>query len=466
MAQPTRRSWAAIASSASIAKPSATPPLAPATPIKGTTTIVASVPGSGSKTQESATSTPAKASSPMLKGAAAKRARLAQAYQLAASRLKDLTGVINTPVNIPVRQLVNRGNTCFVNAALQVVLHCQPLASLLTLIAKHEDVLATLTPVTVSVARLLRDFGRGFGPLAPKHVDSAAEAMGPRGIQHDAQEFADHILWKMHEELHALPQALQKATDVAVSASQADLAELGITPASPAGVVEETVIQSSDDLATTAADSDGAEPADDGWEEVGRAGKSHVVLQRAQDFDHSPISDIFGGVVQALVKRSGSRATASATPFFWLPLDLGDESVNDLQSAFVASLHGEGVHGEKASRASELTMLPRILLLHLKRFEFDSRLGYARKVHKSVAFSESLVIPQRFAPTASAAARKYNLLGVVHHLGVDVASGHYVADVKTADGWMHCDDVRVSSLRSPIAEENYVTAYLLAYERA
>lgn len=332
-------------------------------------------------------------------------------------------------MKIATRGMVNRGNTCFVNAALQVLVHCKPLASLLGVISKYEDSLVKSAPLCVGLARLCRDLQRTSAPIAPRHVDDAARAMGPRGLQYDAQEFADRILSGMHEELQRLCKETRENTPAVTPESAVDTAE------------------------------------DDGeWEEVGHAGKSHIVLQRAADFARSPITEIFGGVVQAMVKRAGARATASSTPFVWLPVDISHSAVNDVTGALTASMHAGAVVGEKASSGSAIVVLPPVLLLHLKRFEYDPSYG-VRKVQKRIAYEQELTISQRIAAAVPAAQRRYRLIGVVHHHGTDVQSGHYTADVLTADGWISCDDQRLSALGDPSTTARFATAYLLVYER-
>ena len=52
---------------------------------------------------------------------------------------------------------------------------------------------------------------------------------------------------------------------------------------------------------------------------------------------------------------------------------------------------GEG----EASKRCELERMPRVLMLHLKRFGWDmSGSGKARKMGKAVGFGEELIIPR------------------------------------------------------------------------
>jgi len=57
---------------------------------------------------------------------------------------------------------------------------------------------------------------------------------------------------------------------------------------------------------------------------------------------------------------------------------------------------------------------------------------------------------------------RYELRGIVEHLGQSVERGHYVAHVHREGEWFRCSDTHVSSERSPAGAE----AYLAMFERA
>ena len=170
-------------------------------------------------------------------------------------------------------------------------------------------------------------------------------------------------------------------------------------------------------------------------------------MQRASDFPESPVSRIFGGVLCGVLRREGATATASAAPFTWLPLDIDSEDVHNVSDALLASLHGEHVEGTDARRRSELQQLPRVLLLHLKRFTYDPRAG-VRKLSKRVAFTRQLTLPSSVAPGAPAD-RQYELIGAVHHHGSDAESGHYTVDVRRPEGaWVQAMTTRCGRWRT------------------
>lgn len=71
----------------------------------------------------------------------------------------------------------------------------------------------------------------------------------------------------------------------------------------------------------------------------------------------------------------------------------------------------------KHTKTNSVYQAPKILVVHLKRFE----VGYysAKKITTTVELDNSLDLPCKNSKTA-----KYNLLSIVHHTG-NLNSGHY-----------------------------------------
>ena len=105
---------------------------------------------------------------------------------------------------------------------------------------------------------------------------------------------------------------------------------------------------------------------------------------------------------------------------------------------------------DSALKQMNLHVLPRILLIQLKRFEFNSW-GGSRKLTRLVTYRETLVIKDQ----------SYTLYGVVEHFG-SLFSGHYTARVKCADKWYNFDDSYVTSVSGAVNSRH---AYLLFYSR-
>ena len=118
--------------------------------------------------------------------------------------------------------------------------------------------------------------------------------------------------------------------------------------------------------------------------------------------------------------------------------------------------------------------LPPVLVLHIKRFEYDAVVGDIRKIGKSIRFKPDLEIPlgaiftflaghQRLriicfvisdimVPNAQRPPR-YKLYGLLYHHGKSAGSGHYTVDVlhpngdgNTGKDWLHIDDEVVTRI--------------------
>ena len=110
-----------------------------------------------------------------------------------------------------------------------------------------------------------------------------------------------------------------------------------------------------------------------------------------------------------------------------------------------------------ASKTLELTRLPNILIVHLKRFAFDG--NFKRKLGGKVIFpSYNLKIKDAFGTTT-----KYDLYGIVYQFG-GLDSGHYTSACKYMDKWLYFDDTRIS--HSNDKEFDYKAAYILFYVKS
>ena len=171
------------------------------------------------------------------------------------------------------------------------------------------------------------------------------------------------------------------------------------------------------------------------------------------------------------------------------------------------------VGSSEASQQVLIEALPPILVLHLKRFLYDTAARGVVKIGKPVQFGPDLDIPlgafhfvmflgprgklrvvgsDIMAPAARRPAR-YTLYGVLYHHGTSAGGGHYTLDVlhPNRDGaargsggnggnggvsgkaWLHIDDETVSAVQhedvfggngNERADDR--CAYLLFYRRA
>jgi len=106
-------------------------------------------------------------------------------------------------------------------------------------------------------------------------------------------------------------------------------------------------------------------------------------------------------------------------------------------------------------------IVPRILILHLKRFD-----NFQRKIKKFVKY-DNIINLTRFVNKSSNQVKdefKYRLFSVLIHDGYSINSGHYYSNIKNSDGlWYSMNDSWVSKT----TDKNVLnqTPYLLFYER-
>ena len=225
---------------------------------------------------------------------------------------------------------------------------------------------------------------------------------------------------------------------------------------------------------------------DDEWNEVGKGSKAIKVVSNLS-FAPSPLSRLFCGRVRSqLSVATRTQDTMSFQPFFTLHLDIDDErkAIQDYEDEIplAKTKHKRKTHQMSVDRALERYMcpseisgykkknapvvvdqwgyqlgqqttkalhmhaldshaLPRILVLHLKRFEQSGQGGSSvgrpqmQKNSKHVKFHSQLPMPARYLSTATGAAAAdsgvtYTLVGVVVHHGHSMAGGHYTSFVR------------------------------------
>ncbi|KAF7654525.1 hypothetical protein LDENG_00068590 [Lucifuga dentata] len=113
--------------------------------------------------------------------------------------------------------------------------------------------------------------------------------------------------------------------------------------------------------------------------------------------------------------------------------------------------------------------LPNILILHLKRFQFDAS-WRLKKTHDSVHLNQELLVgagPDDLDKT------QYSLVSVVSHLGSSAYSGHYISDgAHTVESgtrsvrWFTFNDERVKKTSgATVCKKRQQEAYLLFYQK-
>ncbi|KAI4718510.1 cysteine proteinase [Aureobasidium sp. EXF-10727] len=253
-----------------------------------------------------------------------------------------------------------------------------------------------------------------------------------RGHQQDAEEFLGFLLDGIHDECMTV---MRKA-----GADSDDSAQ----PASPVST-------------TSGANTDA------GWLEVGPKQKQSVTRQSGESLP-TPITRIFGGSLRSELRVPGLKNSVTMEPYQPLQLDIGAPDVNNIIQALKAITKPETLTGDFGSPRGPGTTavkqvfiesLPPVLILHLKRFQYDNT-GGTQKIWKKVGYPLELEIPKEvFAPqkrgslAVQGGAPKYRLTSVVYHHGKSAAGGHYTVDILRQDEreWVRVDDTIIRRIR-------------------
>ncbi|GKT91224.1 LOW QUALITY PROTEIN: ubiquitin thiolesterase [Colletotrichum tofieldiae] len=341
---------------------------------------------------------------------------------------------------IEPRGLINTGNMCYMNSVLQVLLFCAPFYNFLDQVSKRAvHKFKSDTPVIDAMIMFMREFrvidatdtvenlrrklkseqleqyGESF---IPEFVYKAIQPLPAfasmrRGHQQDAQEFLGLILNAIDEECAQV-----------MSAGGVTNGSAETRPTSSAASVVES--------------NDGA----DGWFEVGSRQRA-VETRSSGASSTTPITRLFSGQYRSELRRPGVKDSVTTEPFQSLQLDIGAPYIHNVVDAI------KGL-------TTLIETLPPILILHLKRFKFDTE--GTTKIGKKVGYPLDLQLPaevlskrRRNALVAEGAAMpKYRLIGVVYHHGKQANGGHYTVDVRRQDDneWIRLDDTVIRRVRS------------------
>ena len=206
--------------------------------------------------------------------------------------------------------------------------------------------------------------------------------------------------------------------------------------------------------------------ADAGWHEVGPKQKASVTHSSGAIVTESPVTKIFGGKLRSVLRVPGMKDSVTQEPYQPLQLDIGGPNINNITDALKGLTHSETLQGEfnsprgpgtTATKQVFIETLPPVLILHLKRFQYDNA-GGIQKIWRKIGYPLDLELPKEVFPQhqrANLAMRpgglpKYRLIGAVYRHGKSAASGHYTVDVRRQEGleWIRMDDTVIRRIRA------------------
>ena len=204
---------------------------------------------------------------------------------------------------------------------------------------------------------------------------------------------------------------------------------------------------------------------DSGWLEVGPKQRAAITRSSGGIAKESPITKIFGGKIRSELRVPGMKNSVTLEPYQPLQLDIGAPHVSNILDALKGLTRPETLHGDfnsprgpgsTATKQVTIETLPQVLILHLKRFQYDNA-GGTQKIWKKIGYPLDLEIPKEVFPqhkrgglVAHGGLPKYRLIGVVYHHGKNASGGHYTVDVRRQDGreWIRLDDTIIRRIRT------------------
>jgi ubiquitin C-terminal hydrolase len=162
------------------------------------------------------------------------------------------------------------------------------------------------------------------------------------------------------------------------------------------------------------------------------------------------------------VGRSSGSSSGALSVTDCLDAFAEDEPLNGADAFHCPRCEARGA----ATKRLSVQRWPRVLVLHLKRFQWNDRGRPGRKIDTAVDVPQTLSLSPYLAEGAATAngggEAKYELFAVINHVG-SLAGGHYTATADAGAGeWYAFNDERVSSAGDgpPKSSRN---AYVLFY---
>lgn len=191
---------------------------------------------------------------------------------------------------------------------------------------------------------------------------------------------------------------------------------------------------------------------------------------------NTQLSSLFDGLLESAVTCIACRhSSMTRDRYMDLSLDISHSttlSIADALDEFTKTevLDGDNcVHCENCNEKQQVTKglrlatAPSILVCHLKRFAFD-RYGCMSRINKRVDFPQELLIGDYMSKMNKSKPPPYDLVGVLVHEGSSCDSGHYLAYVKAGGDWYKANDSVIEKVDLDVVLSQQ--AYVLLYEVA
>mmetsp|Transcript_13758 Transcript_13758/g.33317 ORF Transcript_13758/g.33317 Transcript_13758/m.33317 type:complete len:1098 (+) Transcript_13758:142-3435(+) len=357
---------------------------------------------------------------------------------------ESLRGIPPAPGSVGMHNL---GNSCFINSIVQCLNHMEPLTQYF-LNGDYAKELNRRNPlgsggrVATAYAAMLKEiWSNKYSALAPRMLKQTVASFAPQfnnSYQHDSQEFCQFLMDGLHEDCNR--------------------------------VKEKPYVEELEGIGL-----EDAKAAIEAWRKHLLRHDS-IIVDRCQGMHRSHLT---------CPKCGKESVKFDAFSTISLPLTADKTNINGmtLQDCVDKFLEGEQLDELNAwycpsckkhvcaLKMIALWSVPDILILHLKRFQFDHctvRNDVIRsKINDTVRFPiERLDLRNHvLGPIYDDAPPIYRLCGVSEHMGPTANSGHYTATVRNCKDsrWYRYNDAHVGETTADAAVTG--GAYLLFYER-
>lgn len=341
--------------------------------------------------------------------------------------------------------LVNHGVTCYMNTAIQALVHIPSVQHYLNTIAttKSNNIKPGLvSKVLADLSRKMWGFDKGKNAKHPKYVDPKQiirrlddiNCMMSEWQQEDSHEYYMSLLSRLQEDLTPKGQKLnllivydifggllrQKVTCKKcnhVSETKQEFYDLSL------GIKKRNVDTPYKTNSSTSTESSSDDQTNDS------AKKSISPAKRRYSIDLSVQEFFANELIRADKKDAGYMCEK-------------------------CKLH------TNAYKISTIERAPETLTVHLKRFKFDG--NSSSKVKKSISYNKYLDLTDY---TTEKTKTVYQLISVIVHEGRSILSGHYIAHCLQSDGtWATYDDEYINKISEKEALSDD-SAYVLVYNK-
>ncbi|XP_044760336.1 ubiquitin carboxyl-terminal hydrolase 10-like [Coccinella septempunctata] len=363
--------------------------------------------------------------------------------------------------NLQPRGLINRSNYCYINSILQALLACPPLCNLLIGLSKNlTENGHGLPPIIKNMCKFINkfeklpdsylnriskrnkkkqgsfDFSCGDSIEASSIYtilnDTRSDSFLVEGRQEDAEEFLGLLLNGLKDEMMNIIESCKTENKIEMNHDSED------------------------------------------WKQMGPKNKRNIT--RKVQFDKTPISDIFGGLLCSKINKTGDESTENIQPFLTLQLNIRTaKTITGALEQLTIKNQLEGITSAKTNQKVEawqqvlIEKLPAVLVLHLQCFRYNG--NGCTKIMKKVEVPIDLQVDSKIlsGKPSSSSEKQYKLFAVVYHEGKEASKGHYVADAFHSGHhtWLRFDDAKVRSVsvESVLKPHGDRVPYLLFYKR-